>query len=122
LYTEEINMSSDEKQLGDSPVARTPQTLSLKDLITIISVCIALAMAWGVFGTRITILENDMVTMKAAVSSNNAALGELSKMVERVRAHQLQHDIFIDQIYDMMKKSPPRRFDAGDAAADRRPR
>jgi hypothetical protein len=116
-------MSSDEKHLGDSPIARAPQTLSLKDLITIISVCVALAMAWGVFGTRITILENDMVAIKATVSSNNAALSELSRMVERVRAHQLQHDIFIDQIYDMMKKSPPRRFDAGDSGvADRRPR
>ena len=93
---------------------RVPQSLSLKDLITIISVCVALAMAWGVFGTRITILENDVVALKAAMSNQGAALTELSRMVERVRSHQTQHDVFIDQIYDMMKKNPPRRFEQGE--------
>lgn len=91
---------------------RVPQSLGLKDLITIISVCVALAMAWGVFGTRITILERDMITVKEAISSQSSSLSELNRMVERVRSQQTQHDVFIDQIYDMMKKPPPRRFDS----------
>jgi hypothetical protein len=100
----------------DAVVTRIPQSLSLKDFITIISVCVALAMAWGVFGTRITVLENDMLAVKAAMSNQGAALSELSRMVDRVRSHQTQHDVFIDQIYDMMKKQPPRRFDPVEAA------
>ena len=93
---------------------RVPQSLSLKDLITIVSVCVALAMAWGVFGTRITVLENDIVAIKLAMNNQGAALSELSRMVERVRSQQTQHDVFIDQIYDMMKKPPPRRFEQGE--------
>lgn len=103
----------------EDATVRVPQSLSLKDLITIISVCVALAMAWGVFGTRITVLENDMVAIKAAMSNQGAALSELSRMVERVRSHQTQHDVFIDQIYDMMKKTPPRRFEPGESRPSR---
>lgn len=98
---------------------RVPQVLSLKDLITIISVCVALAMGWGVFGTRITVLENDVVAIKAAMSNQGAALSELSRMVERVRSTQTQHDVFIDQIYDMMKKPPPRRFEQSEVSNGR---
>lgn len=100
-----------EEQHTDGTI-RVPQVLSLKDLISIVSVCVALAMAWGVFGTRITVIENDVVALKAAMSNQGAALSELSRMVERVRSQQTQHDVFIDQIYDMMKKPPPRRFEA----------
>lgn len=93
---------------------RIPQSLSIKDLITIISVCVALAMGWGVFGTRLTVIENDIVAIKAAMSNQGAALSELSRMVEQVRSHQTQHGIFIDQIYDLMKKTPPRRIGDGE--------
>lgn len=109
-------MPNESHESHDTTITRVPQSLSLKDFITIISVCVALALAWGVFGTRITVLENDMVGVKAAMSNQGAALSELSRMVDRVRSHQTQHDVFIDQIYDMMKKQPPRRFDSIEAA------
>jgi uncharacterized coiled-coil protein SlyX len=100
---------SEEQDVGDRLVVRFPQTLNLKDLITIISVSVALALAWGVFGTRVSVLENDMATVKQTIAANSNNLGELSRMVERVRDQQIQHDIFIDQLYEVLKKAPPRR-------------
>jgi aminoglycoside N3'-acetyltransferase len=100
---------AEEPEIGDRPVVRFPQTLSLKDLITIVSVSIALALAWGVFGTRVSVLENDVATLKQVVSANAEVTSELSRMVERVRDQQIQHDIFIDQLYEIVKRTPPRR-------------
>ena len=102
-------MADEHQSIGERPVVRFPQTLSLKDLITIVSVSVALAMAWGVFGTRVAVLENDVITLKANISNTSGAVSELSKMVERVRDQQVQQDIFIDQLYDTLNKQPPKR-------------
>lgn len=102
-------MSDESQDVGDRPVVRFPQTLSLKDLITIISVSVALALAWGVFGTRVAVLENDVATMKQTMTTNSGTLAEVSKLVERLRDGQVQQDIFIDQLYDIVNKAPPRR-------------
>jgi uncharacterized coiled-coil protein SlyX len=106
---------AEEHDIGDRPVMRFPQTLTLKDLITIISVSVALALAWGVFGTRVSVLENDVATLKQTVAGNNNVISELNRMVERVRDQQVQHDIFIDQLYDILKRPPPRRRGEGPA-------
>jgi hypothetical protein len=103
-------MVSKKEDQSDTQVDRFPQTLGLKDLVTIVSISVTLALAWGVFGTRLTVLENDVIAIKQATASTAASITELSRMVERVKDQQVRHDIFIDQLYEAVHKKPLRKM------------
>jgi hypothetical protein len=102
-------MVAERDEQENAPVARFPQTLGLKDLITVVSISVTLALAWGVFGTRITVVENDIITLKQAAATTAADKAELTRLVERVREQQLRQEIFIDHLYEAINKTPPRK-------------
>lgn len=53
--------------------------LSIKDLIAILSVAVSMALAWGVFSTRITLLEHQLVTLKSEIVTVSTDLRESQK-------------------------------------------
>ena len=81
---------------------KIPDTLTLKDMITIVSVAVSLAMAWGVFSTRISLLEQEVL----AQSAINAEQKEAIKAAER---HAHEQDIAIQRIEILLdQQSYPR--------------
>lgn len=88
---------------------RFPETLTLKDLITIISVAVTLTLAWGMFSTRLTILEKEIVTLQDADRAHNAALAKLGSQVRHLESNQQDNDLIIDQVYMILKKPTPIR-------------
>lgn len=88
---------------------KIPDTLSLKDLITIISVAVSLTVAWGVFSTRITVLEKDVVALKEQDKAQNAATETLQRQVRRLEAHQQDDELLLDQVFILLKRPIPQR-------------
>jgi hypothetical protein len=88
---------------------RFPESLSLSDLISIVSVAVTIALAWGYFGARITALEKEVIAIRADVDKTNSQLDRLSFKVQSVESHVHDHSLFIDQLFNQIKQPVPRR-------------
>lgn len=88
---------------------KVPQTLSLKDLITIVSIAISLTIAWGVFSTRIAVLEKEVVTLQGTAREQKEEIQALTKRQQVLTAIQRDNVMIIDQLFGIMKKPAPSR-------------
>jgi uncharacterized ubiquitin-like protein YukD len=93
---------------------RSPHILTIKDLITIVSVAVSLAIAWGVFDTRITVLEREQVRLQTADVKQVADLGDIATQLKKLELRIQDDQHFIDDLYRSMKKPMPRRSDYRD--------
>lgn len=103
LNTKEANIDVSESKI------RLTQTLSLKDLITIVSVAVTLALAWGVFSTRVTLLEKEVVTLTDKLNKAETDLNVIKDSVRRLEQQQQYDELYIDRLYEEAKKATPRR-------------
>ena len=88
---------------------RFPGALSLKDLITIVSVAISLTIAWGVFGTRLTLIEKELASHSVADDKVARKVEEIDKRTTTVEQQQHDDAFLIDQLYDYAGKPTPKR-------------
>lgn len=88
---------------------RIPETLTLKDLITIVSVAISLTVAWGVFSTRIALLEKEVVALQTSDANRGASIEKIQQQVRRLESHQQDDELILDQAFMLMKRPPPTR-------------
>lgn len=89
------------KQAGTTGI-RIPETLTLKDLISIISVAVSITLAWGYFGARIAALEKETVQLRADVSASQATIHALE-------ANLQANELFVDQLFTHLNLAEPRR-------------
>lgn len=94
--------------VSDSKIKLT-QTLSLKDLITIVSVAVSLALGWGVFSTRLTLLEKEVITLSDKSNKTEADLNAIKDSVRRLEQQQQYDELYIDRLYEEARKPAPRR-------------
>ena len=92
---------------------RSPHTLTLKDLITIVSVAISLAIAWGVFDTRITVLEKELVAQTVVDVKETSDIAEINVQLRKLQSKVQDNQRSIDELYRTMHKPLPRRADDG---------
>lgn len=88
---------------------KLPEFLSIKDLITIISVAVSLTFAWGVFTTRITVLEKEVVRLQEDNQKVTAAVSKLQDTINIHETRQRENMLLIDQLYVMTGKPAPNR-------------
>lgn len=90
---------------NDVSKLRIPLSLTLRDMITIIAVAMTLTTAWATFGSRITFVEREVVELRQKVNS-------IGRTVRELEDNQRNDDIFIDQLYEHLKRSPPNRYNS----------
>ena len=88
---------------------RFPESLSLSDLISIVSVAVSITLAWGYFGARISALEKEVISIRADVDKTNNELNRLSFKLQSVESHVHDNSLFIDQLFNQIKQPVPRR-------------
>ena len=89
---------------------RFPGTLSLRDLITVVSVAVSLTIAWGVFSTRITIMEREIATLAADRAKLTLSMEEQARRITRFEMRQYDNEGMIDRLYEYNSKIPqPKR-------------
>jgi hypothetical protein len=76
-------MSTDTQE-DETIKVRIPATLTLRDIITFVALAVSVTVAWGVFGTRLTVVESQLVAltkssdeMKSDIKDNNIRLTQL---------------------------------------------
>lgn len=67
----------DDQQLENTHI-RIPTTVSLRDVIVVVLAVISIVTAWGVYGTRLSILEGKVVDI-------NDGITELKQMIREVK-------------------------------------
>lgn len=88
---------------------RFPAALDIKDIITIVSVAVSLTIAWGVFSTRLALVEHEIVSMKDASDQQSAQIQKLEQRVRRLENHQQDDELFFDQVFAILKRPDPIR-------------
>lgn len=94
---------------NDEIPVRFPGALSLKDLITMVSVAVSLTIAWGVFGTRLTLVEKDVTSIEATDARVEKKVDELESRTQRNEQKIRDSEFMIDQLYEYANKQPPYR-------------
>jgi len=86
-----------------------PTSLSLKDLITIVSVVVSLTVAWGTFSTRIAIVEKEQVRMAEILKKYADTTARMQRQLRRLEAHQQDDELLLDQVFILLKRPLPKR-------------
>ncbi len=91
---------------------RNPQPLpmlsfTVKDLITVVSLAVSIALQWGVFGTRITVLEKEVALLEASSTNISSRTDALSESVWRIVATQQSLQQQLDTLNDRMDRLHP---------------
>lgn len=76
---------------------RLPSTLTLKELIVVVGVVVSITLAWGMLGSRITVLENGAVDRKELKT-------ELEKLKESHHKLELQVKELEGVVYSLKRK------------------
>lgn len=96
-------MDTERHNTDELPV-RFPGVLSLKDLITMVSVAVSLTIAWGVFGTRLTLNERQLATQERQIAA-------LEQRVNKAEQRLRENEFMVDQLYEYSGKPRPLRRD-----------
>lgn len=86
-----------------------PRSLTIKDVITITSVCISITLAWGVFGTRITLLEKEVLSVRELNTQNAQIIDQLRSQIRQLESKQQDDQLLIDDLFRSQHKPLPRR-------------
>lgn len=88
---------------------RFPQSLSLADIIKLLLVVVSLTLAWGVFDTRVTMLEKTDGNYLEHIKQVETDTKENNSRIERLESHQQDDETIIDNLFDTLKKPKPTR-------------
>ena len=100
---------------------RFPESLSLSDLISIVSVAVSIALAWGYFGARVTALEKEVISIKDTNEKQAARLDGIEGKLGDVTSTAHDSELYIDQLFKMLKQSQPRHRSADRESEDYTP-
>lgn len=96
------NHINDAADLADKGASIRLPSLTLKDLIMIISVAVSIAASYGTGSARLTLIEKDLVELKESKI-------EMAKQIRRLEANGQDSMQFIDELYRAIKQPLPRR-------------
>lgn len=100
-----------ENHNNDGLPARFPGALSLKDLITLVSVAVSLTIAWGVFGTRLSLIESQIAVHEVQDGKVEDKVKEIDQRVNKTEQRLRENEFLVDQLYENSGKLPPKRRD-----------
>ena len=76
-------------QKDSSGEVQLPISITWRDIVTIVSIAVTLTLAWGIFGTRLTVAEKEIIsiheTLKDQKEINKAHDQKLAASETRVR-------------------------------------
>ena len=101
---------SDGKDVGNERITSLFGLLTIKDIIAILSVAVSLTLAWGVFSTRITLLEHQLIAYRDEQKQMASDVKNAQRQLSIIERGQLEDRYLIDELWFVSKGSPPRRM------------
>jgi hypothetical protein len=87
----------------------TIKNLTVRDIIAIVSVTVSVALQWGVFGTRITVLEKEVALLETSATAVDSRIERLNEDMWKLQAAQQEQQHSIDNIYQTIGGSSHRQ-------------
>jgi peptidoglycan hydrolase CwlO-like protein len=76
--------------------------ITLKDIVTFVSIVVAMTMAWGVFGTRLTVAEKELVYQTQNSEKMQKQIDSVSDKVDKLQMRIIEDE---DTIQSLWQKS-----------------
>lgn len=70
---------------------RSPTMISLRDVVLIVAGVVSIVMAWGLYGTRLTVVEEKLVTMNGTVTELKREIKEIKTNVKTLDQKENNH-------------------------------
>lgn len=86
-----------------------PSGFTIRDVLTFVSVVVTITIAWGVFSTRLTVIERELITINTRVEEIRTNNAHTVLRLNRLEAHQAEDELIIDEIYNHAKRPIPQR-------------
>jgi sensor histidine kinase YesM len=96
-------MTTDNQDDGTIKV-RIPATLTLRDIITFVALAVSITMAWGVFGTRLTVVENQLVAMSKVDADFKLELKEMTQRVNQLENRLRENENLSEELWKRMRE------------------
>ncbi len=97
-------MSTDNQDDGTIKV-RIPATLTLRDIVTFVALAVSVTMAWGVFGTRLTVVETQLVTMSKSYDEMKGDLKDTTQRVTQLESRVRENEIVTENLWKRIQEA-----------------
>lgn len=85
------------------------ESIDLKDLIVIISTAVTLTTAWGVFSTRVSLLEREVLSIREQERELRTLVTNIDTQVTNLAFQNKLQDTYMDQLYEQLGRPVPKR-------------
>ena len=89
---------------------RFPGSIEMRDIVSIVAVAISITLAYGVFSSRISVLEKDALHAQARSGKHEAEIERLQLLMQRAQSQFQENESQHDNIYRELKKPAPPKY------------
>lgn len=86
-----------------------PSSITIKDLITIITAVVSMSLAWATTVGKITEIEKEVARLTEHVKSLSSADARMLKAIRRLEGRQQDDELLLDQVFILLKRPLPKR-------------
>ena len=93
----------------DEISVKVPTFIILKEVVTFVSLAVAITLAWGVFGTRLTVVEQELVYQAKAMEQQQKQIDILKEKQDKFETRIRDNEDAIQNLWtrkDTIKNRP----------------
>lgn len=99
----ELVMAEEKEEDGTIKV-RIPATLSLRDIITFVSLAVSITMAWGVFGTRLTVVEKELINVTKNDDDLKAQMKDMTQRMNQLENRLRDNESNVEDVWRTLRR------------------
>jgi hypothetical protein len=97
-------MSTDTQEDQNIKV-RIPATLTLRDIIMFVSLAVSVTLAWGVFGTRLAVVENHLVDITKSSDEMKSDIKDNSNRLTQLELRLRENEIMTQDLWKRTREN-----------------
>lgn len=82
---------------------KIPSTISLRDIVALVAVAITITISWGVLGTRVTVLEKEVVASQKQIELSQTREQQLLQKIELMENRIRDNEAMMEEIWRKSK-------------------
>lgn len=83
----------------DNTGIRIPAVITLKDVVTFVSIAVSISLAWGVFGTRLTVIEKELMYQSREMDSLRTNVAATKEKLDKLEARVRDNENIVENIW-----------------------
>jgi hypothetical protein len=92
-------------QEDDTIKVRIPATLTLRDIITFVALAVSVTLAWGVFGTRLTVVESQLVVITKSSDEMKSDIKDSNNRLTQLELRVRENEIMTQDLWNRVREN-----------------